>query len=230
MITYYEGTVFNTESKALVNTVNTIGVMGRGIALEFSLRFPDMSEDYKNKCIDKKLLLGKMDYYIDSSDIIIVNFPTKWHFKYPSKIEWIESGLKNFVQTYKEYGISSIAFPKLGCSNGGLKWEQVKPLMEKYLRDIDAHVIICLDQLQYAEGKEGEMVNKYNQTPIGTLSNHVKLTQKQKLGLEIKGKINRFWNLSEIPGIGDKTYRSIFNFFYTLDQNDDSNVQMTLFL
>lgn len=229
MITYYDGTAFNTTAKALVNTVNTVGVMGAGIAMEFALRFPDMLSDYQEKCKNKLLTTGKVDYYKTNTGIIIVNFPTKWHFKYPSKIEWIEAGLRDFVKTYKDHGITSIAFPRLGCANGGLNWLQVQPLMEKYLRDIDAHVYICLDKLPYAEGKEAEMVNKYNQTTINDLSKKIKLTQKQKENLEINGAVKRFWHISEIPGIGDKTYKAIFDLYYNNETTDDSAVQMTLF-
>ena len=97
MIRYYKGTVFNAGAEAIVNTVNCDGVMGAGIALEFGLRYPDMYKDYVIKCKKGDICTGKVDYFKDSSGIIIVNFPTKIHFKYPSKIEWIESGLKAFA-------------------------------------------------------------------------------------------------------------------------------------
>ena len=130
MIKYFNGTIFNVEVDAIVNTVNTVGVMGAGLALEFSLRYPEMYIAYKQKCDNKLLQVGELMYYQEKESLII-NFPTKWHFKYPSKIEWIEKGLKEFVKTYKKYNINTVAFPKLGTLNGGLSWGDVKRLMEK---------------------------------------------------------------------------------------------------
>ena len=163
MITYLKGTVFNTQAKAMVNTVNTKGVMGAGIALEFSLRYPNMFKEYKERCDRAELSIGKMDYHKEG-DMIIVNFPTKRHYRYDSRVEWIEEGLQHFVATYKEYEITSIAFPRLGCANGQLDWTEVKPLMEKYLGDLDIPVYICLDNIKNAEGKEKEMVDCFNKT------------------------------------------------------------------
>ena len=139
MLHYYEGTVFNTNATTIVNTVNCTGVMNAGIALEFSLRYPEMFLDYEEKCKKKQLEVGKVDYYKDKN-ISIINFPTKWHFKYPSQLHWIEWGLQNFVETYKQNNITSVAFPKLGTNNGKLSWTDVKDLMEKYLANLDIDV------------------------------------------------------------------------------------------
>jgi len=225
MIRYYEGTVFNSSADAFVNTINTVGVMGAGIALEFALRYPKMFDDYKLKCESKQLKVGKVDYYQD--EILIVNFPTKWHFKYPSQIEWIEQGLIDFKNTYKNYNFKSIAFPRLGCANGGLHWEMVKPLMEKYLSDLDVEVIICLDQLSYAEGKEKEMVEKFNRTSIDEISQYVRLNSKQKELIALAQPITRFWKLQKIKGLGITTYSKLFNLFY--DSNFEPSEQISLF-
>lgn len=214
MIKYFEGTVFNSGACTLVNAVNTVGVMGAGIALEFRLRYPRMYYDYKKKCEEGKLVVEKVDYFNVDSNIIIVNFPTKVHFKYPSKLIWIEKGLQYFVETYKEHSIKSIAFPKLGASNGGLEWERVKVVMERYLSNLDIEVIICLDEKKNAEGIEGEMLKRLNHIDINDLSNEVKLSKKQ---IEIIAKnlpLNRFWELSKLESIGIKTYENIFKFFY----------------
>ena len=135
MITYLEGTVFNSNAEAVVNTINCVGVMNAGIALEFGLRYPEMLSEYQKKCKNKEIQTGKIYYYI-AKDKTIVNFPTKWHFKYPSKLEWIEEGLRDFVKTYKQYGFKSVAFTKLGTLNGKLDWNDVKQLMEKYLSNL----------------------------------------------------------------------------------------------
>lgn len=213
MINYYEGTVFNIKADAIVNTINTVGVMGAGLALEMSLRYPDMYEDYVMRCNNKEITVGKMNYYINDN-IKIINFPTKKHFKYPSQIEWIEAGLKDFVKTYKSHNITSVAFPKLGTLNGGLNWIEVRNLMEKYLYDLDIMVYICMDEKKEAEGLERLMLNDFNKMSIEELSENIKLNKKQKINIENLKPYRRFFTIVKIEGVGAKTYSEIFKFFY----------------
>lgn len=165
MLKYFEGSVFNVGAQALVNAVNCVGVMGAGIALAFKLRYPAMFEDYKIKCKNEKIITGKVDYYKNEDGTIIVNFPTKYHFKYPSQLIWIEQGLQDFVKTYQKHGITSVAFPKLGTGNGGLNWNEVKALMEKYLMNLDIDVYICLNNKKEAEGNKGK-TNMYKRIAV----------------------------------------------------------------
>ena len=212
MVIINKGTVFNTDAKAIVNTVNCKGVIGAGIALEFQLRYPAMNEDYVHKCEDGIIRVGKVDYY-DGSPVII-NFPTKYDFKYPSKIEWIASGLQDFVNTYAEHNIESVAFPKLGAGRGGLNWDQVKELMLRYLDPLNIRVYICEDTLPDAEGLEKEMIEKLNRTAISILASKIRLNEKQREAIE-KGKpYSRFWHLGRTDSIGAKTYENLFNYFY----------------
>lgn len=230
MINYYEGTVFNINTQAIVNTVNCTGVMGAGIALEFMLRYPDMFEDYEAKCKDKRIVTGKVDYYKHEDGQIIVNFPTKWHFKYPSKLIWIEQGLQDFVRTYQKYEITSIAFPKLGTSNGGLNWNDVKALMEKYLDKLDIDIFICLDNKQEPEGIEKIMLDKFNAVNIEELSKTVRLNVKQKDIIQKKIPYNRFWKIADTESVGIKTYSSIFKHFYNLAGGESEEPsQLSLF-
>lgn len=222
-IIYLEGTVFNADVKcgnlAIVNTVNCLGVMGAGIALEYKLRYPEMFEDYRSKCQEKLITVGRVDYYKDSlNKITIVNFPTKGHFRYPSRMEWIKAGLKDFVETYKKHNIEAVVFPKLGTLNGGLDWDAVKNEMEFYLGKLDIPVYICLDTVPFAQGKEKEMVERYNEMTAEELqSAGIKLNRTQ---LEIinsekkKGELRRFWEISRYEKIGEKAYSQIFNYFY----------------
>lgn len=144
MIIYKKGDLFESDCQTLVNTVNCVGVMGKGIALAFKNKYPEMFLSYKNICNKGLLKPGTLQLYT-KYDKFILNFPTKLDWKNPSKIEYIEEGLKKFVEVYKSKGITSIAFPLLGCSNGGLNWEnQVKPIMEHYLKDIDIRVEIYI--------------------------------------------------------------------------------------
>lgn len=143
-ITYVDYSLFDSDAHVLVNTVNTVGVMGKGIAKEFKNRYPEMFEKYKNICKAGKFKTGDLWLYkIPDSDRRVLNFPTKRHWRGRSKVEYIESGLRKFADTYEGKGITSVSFPMLGSSNGGLDWEtEVKPLMEKYLKDLPIDVRI----------------------------------------------------------------------------------------
>lgn len=144
MITYLKGDIFKSPAQVLVNTVNTVGVMGKGVALEFKKQYPDMFMAYERVCNEKLLDIGTLMLW-KSPEKWILLFPTKKHWRNPSKIEYIEAGLKKFVDTYLEKGITSIAFPRLGCGNGGLKWTEVQPLMEQYLKKLPIPVFIYVD-------------------------------------------------------------------------------------
>jgi O-acetyl-ADP-ribose deacetylase (regulator of RNase III) len=144
MITYLETTLFDSPAQTLVNTVNTAGVMGKGIALVFKRLYPEMYNEYRKLCEENKFGIGML-YIYRTPNKIIVNFPTKKHWRYPSKIEYIEAGLKKFVERYPDYGVSSVSFPQLGCGHGELNWEkQVQPVMERYLKDLPIPVYIHL--------------------------------------------------------------------------------------
>ena len=223
MIKYFEGTVFNTSAKAIVNTVNCDGFMGAGLALEFALRYPNMLKVYEDKCKNKLIKTGLIDYYKDN-DITVINFPTKNSFKFPSNIIWIRQGLQNFKDTYEANNIKSVAFPKLGCSNGGLNWEEVKILMEQYLKDLDIDIYICTDTLKEAQGKELEMLEHINNIPIEELSQIIKLSQKQKDAISRNRPFKRFWMISKIPDIGKASYKNLFTHFY-----NNCSTQMKLF-
>jgi len=141
MLTYKRTGLLEANTQTLVNTVNCVGVMGKGIAKAFKQREPNMFTAYKRICDDKLLEPGKL-WLWRGSEQWVLNFPTKRHWRSPSKIEWVESGLDKFVQTFEAQGVTEIAFPKLGCGNGGLEWEEVKLLMERYLSDLPIPVFI----------------------------------------------------------------------------------------
>ncbi len=144
MITYIIGNLFESPAHVLVNTVNTVGGMGKGIAKDFKTIYPEMFKEYQKLCEEKKLTIGKLWLY-KTPNKWILNFSTKTTWRLPSKIEYIESGLKTFVKSYAEHGITSISFPPLGCGNGELNWEkQVRPLMEKYLNKLPIDIFIYL--------------------------------------------------------------------------------------
>lgn len=136
------GNIFESKCLAIVNTVNCVGVMGKGIALEFKKRYPEMFIDYVKRCKSGKVQTG-IPYVFDNGDgMTIINFPTKDHWRSPSRLSFIVEGLDWFVANYEKYGISSVAFPPLGCGNGGLTWEVVGPIMYQKLRGLPIEVEI----------------------------------------------------------------------------------------
>ena len=136
------GNLFNSNAQTLVNTVNCVGVMGKGVALEFRRRFPEMFEAYRRVCRDRALHPGQILPYRRSQPWIL-NFAVKGHWRNPSRLEWVESCLDRFVKHYRSLNISSVAFPWIGASNGGLPWEPVHDLMRQYLMPLsDIHVEI----------------------------------------------------------------------------------------
>ena len=181
MIIITESNVFNTDADTIVNAINCVGFMGKGLALEFSLRYPKLLVDYKEKCSKKEINIGKL-YYYKEDNILIINFPTKKDYKFPSKLEWIEKGLLEFINTYKKYNIKKVAFPLSGCKNGGLNSNQVIDLIKKHLNNLDIDIYICLDK-KNPEGKEFEMLNMFKNCKIDTLASQVKLTNTQKENL-----------------------------------------------
>ena len=144
MINYVDSYLFQSPAKVLVNPVNTVGVMGKGLALRFKQTYPDMFQAYQQLCENGQFDIGDLMLY-KTPDKWILNFPTKKHWRQKSKLEYIEGGLQKFLSTYLNQGITSISFPMLGCGAGGLDWEtQVKPLMVKYLRDLPLDIYIHL--------------------------------------------------------------------------------------
>lgn len=142
MLIYVEDDIFKTPAKVLVNAVNTVGVMGKGIAKDFKRLYPDMFKKYQRYCEDGLLDVGKLWLYQNCNKGVL-NFPTKKSWRQPSKVEYIESGLKKFVDTYTSHGITSIAFPKIGCGNGELDWDRtVHPLILKYLKALPIDIFI----------------------------------------------------------------------------------------
>lgn len=150
MFEFIEGNIFDSPAQVIVNTVNTVGVMGKGIALEFKKRYPDMFVAYRSVCEKHQLTIGKLMLW-RAPDHWVLMFPTKENWRNPSKLEYIEQGLFKFTSTYAEKNISSIAFPKLGCGNGELDWNNVKPLMEKYLKPLPIDVYIYLGPINSDE-------------------------------------------------------------------------------
>jgi O-acetyl-ADP-ribose deacetylase (regulator of RNase III)/uncharacterized protein YwgA len=140
MIRALIGDLFESRAQTLVNTVNCVGVMGKGVAEQFKQRFPAMFDDYKARCDRKVVCLGEPYLYRDSSGLQIVNFPTKEHWRSPSRLMDIERGLEYLAAHAADWKIASLAMPPLGCGNGGLEWSEVGPLIYRKLHDLPIDV------------------------------------------------------------------------------------------
>lgn len=140
MIEYTTGNLLAAQAEALVNTVNTVGVMGKGIALMFKELFPDNFSEYARACDAGAVQVGHMHVFHRGGFLnprFIINFPTKKHWRHPSKLEWIDEGLRDLRRVIIENEIKSVALPPLGSGNGKLEWSDVKPLIQRHLGDLD---------------------------------------------------------------------------------------------
>ncbi|MEM4711408.1 MAG: macro domain-containing protein, partial [Candidatus Woesearchaeota archaeon] len=145
MITHIKGNILESNAQALVNPVNTVGVMGKGIALRFKKAFPENFKAYVKACKNKEIDIGKLFVFKENTikgEKIIINFPTKKDWRKPSEYEYIEKGLDNLIRIIKEHNIKSIAIPPLGCGQGGLLWAKVKKMIDEKLSSLDIDVYV----------------------------------------------------------------------------------------
>ena len=163
MITYVICDLFTSPARTLVNTVNTVGVMGKGIAKDFKTIYPEMFAKYQQLCEKGLFDIGQLWLYRTPHKWVL-NFPTKRHWRSPSHPDYIEAGLAKFANTYHVYGITDVSFPMLGCGNGELDWQsQVRPLMEHYLSKlpIDVHIHLQDQQDTWPEHRNLREIKKW---------------------------------------------------------------------
>ena len=147
MVKYILGDLFKSEAEVYTCTVNTVGVMGCGIAFEFKRRYPNNYLDYRSYCKSGRLQTGNIfvtETRKRHGPRWIVNFPTKRHWRNPSELDWIRDGLWSLRKWLDDYRVESIALPKLGCSNGGLDWYDVRDLIESILGPIETDCLVYL--------------------------------------------------------------------------------------
>ncbi|MEX0980672.1 MAG: macro domain-containing protein [Bacteroidales bacterium] len=220
-IKYIHGNIFNTKCQTVVNTVNCVGVMGKGIAQVYKLRYPNMFLEYKELCKRKLIKPGILWLYNKQANAPwILNFPTKFHWKYPSKIEWVRDGLIKFVNTFESKGITSVAFPLLGTQNGGLDTEEVKELMSRHLADLNINIEIYL----FDPDANDDLFERFKTKWLSLDSNSI----KEETGIQPQyarkiseiiemGEINSMIALANNKGIGGKTLEKAFQ--YVLNSN-----------
>ena len=208
-----KGNIFTTKAQTIVNTVNCVGVMGAGIALEFRLREPEMYRRYVEICKAGKLSPGILWLY-KSAQRQVLNFPTKKDWKHPSQPNYLEKGLKKFVDTYKEKGISSIAFPMLGADKGGLPIELSRSIMKSYLsplKDID------IELYEYDPNAKDDLFDEVRGFVLSdSLPSLSKVTGISLARLTTivdamaNGNVCQISQLGALPGIGPSTLEKLF--------------------
>ena len=146
MIEEVRGNLLAADADTLVNAVNTVGVMGKGIALQFKRAYPEMFNAYVDACNAGEVKIGKMHVWSTGSPTgprFIINFPTKRHWRSPSRIEYVDDGLQDLVKVVRDRKIQSVAIPPLGAGNGGLNWAQVRPrIIAAFERMPDIRVLL----------------------------------------------------------------------------------------
>jgi len=210
-IEFTQGNLLDADAEALVNTVNTVGVMGKGVALMFKEAFPDNFKAYASAARAKELEVGKM--FVTRRDAFlgpkwIVNFPTKAHWRYPSRMQWVDAGLDDLKAVIARHGIRSIALPPLGAGNGGLDWDDVRNLMVEKLKDLrEVRIVIFEPTRQYqnvakrsgvekltpARAALADLVRRYS-----VLGIECSLLEVQKLGYFLE----RFTSKLALPSFG----------------------------
>ncbi len=204
MITFTQGNLLEARAEALVNTVNTVGVMGKGIALMFKERFDENFRRYAAACKAKEVQTGKMfvtQVHELDGPRWIVNFPTKQHWRAPSRMEWVIDGLQDLRRFLIEQEVKSIAIPPLGAGNGGLEWAEVREQIERALGDLDIDILVFEPTKQYqnvakragvealtpARALIAELVRRY-----WVLGMECSLLEIQKLAWFLERAIERF--------------------------------------
>jgi O-acetyl-ADP-ribose deacetylase (regulator of RNase III)/uncharacterized protein YwgA len=207
------GDIFESECSTIVNTVNCVGVMGKGIALEFKKRYPEMYLDYVKKCNAGTVKTGEPYIYENEDGSQILNFPTKDHWRSPSRLSYVLEGLEWFVRNYEKYHIESIAFPPLGCGNGGLTWDVVGPIMYQKLSKLPIKIEMYAPfGTSRSEITEEFLMKNANETDIQGKANS-KINPKWYLILETVRQLNsRTYSLK----VGRTIYQKIC---YVLTRN-----------
>jgi O-acetyl-ADP-ribose deacetylase (regulator of RNase III) len=219
-ISIVHGNIFNTKLQTVVNTVNCVGVMGKGIALLFKLRYPHMFDLYTDHCKKGSISIGKLWIYKGEKDAPwVLNFPTKFHWKYPSKMEYLEKGLEKFCETYKEQGVTSIAFPLLGAFNGGLDKDEVLMVMTSYLSKCD----IPIEIYEYDPDAPDDLFEKFclnwKALSLQKIKEHTSISKDKIATISTtieSGKVRSMIGLINERGIGLKTMDKCFRFVLNL--------------
>mgnify|MGYP000021292665 CR=1 FL=1 len=213
MIKYLNCDCINSKCSALINQINLSGNMDFQEGLEFSTRFPKMYADYLLRYKEKRLALYE-SYLFTEGNQKIINMACYESYAFPTNLEVIEKSLKYFVKHYKEFDITEVAFPLLGCDEEGLRMVSVLPMIEKYLKPLPIECYICFD-IEGASNLELQMLEAYQSIDLTDLKKYAGLDDIQVASLEDNRKnVLRFEDIYHIQGIDAKTYRKIYEYYY----------------
>ena len=214
MIIEKTGNIFTTQCQTIVNTINCVGVMGAGIAYEFRLREPEMFEKYQLLCAQKQIDIGVLWIYRTSKQNIL-NFPTKYNWKFPSKKEYLHKGLQKFLDTYKQKNITSIAFPLLGADKGGIDSKESLSIMTHYLSQCDIPVEIWHFNPMAQDDLYQSFKFIFQEIDDVTIKTDTKIridiVKKIRTALD-DSTINSLSGLLRVKGVGDKTLEKLFDY------------------
>jgi O-acetyl-ADP-ribose deacetylase (regulator of RNase III) len=222
-----KGNIFTSQCQTLVNTINCVGVMGAGIALECRLRYPEMYDKYVDLCAQKKINIGLL-WIHRTSDRWVLNFPTKKHWKNPSKFEYLHLGLEKFLETYREQGVNSIAFPLLGADKGGIAQETSLDIMTTYLGKADIEIEIY----KYDANAKDDLYEKAKEWLLSQDIERILETTNLRRNYVAKvvdamqsPDIVQLNQLARVNGIGIKTLEAVFRLARSsLDKNPNGEL------
>ena len=219
-----QGNIFTSECQTLVNTVNCVGVMGAGIALECRLRYPVMHDKYVRLCDENRINIGMLWIY-KTPERWILNFPTKRHWRYPSKADYLHAGLEKFVTTFAQKEIQSIAFPLLGADKGGIPQEDSLKIMTGYLESVDLNIEIY----RYDSRAKDDLYEKTKEWLLSQDIDRVSKATGLRKDYVVKvmnaiqsPSIVQLNQLARVDGIGIKTLEGIFNLARGSFVNDET--------
>ena len=215
-----KGNIFTSKAQVIVNTVNCVGVMGAGLALECRLRYPDMFERYVKICDEGLLEPGKLWLYKDNTPWIL-NLPTKKHWRYPSKESYLRDGLQKFCDTYKSREIESIAFPLLGADKGGLDKSVSRSILIEYLSDLDIDIEIYEYDPRVSDSLYLELEEWFLSTELVDISMLTGIKMNYLLLIKEAMSSNMVFQIgqiSSIRGIGISTVEKLIS--YKLNVNE----------
>jgi len=227
----YGSILDQSNAQAKVITVNCEGHMGAGIALDAKFRWPEMFHEYNHLCINGGLEPGKL-FLWPETDPTIICFPTKASWKHPSRIEFIEDGLKTLSSQLKDFEIETIALPHLGCSHGGLEWSEVEPLIRKNLEteNLDIEVELWEFDPNFQDEKLVDLFDKLNNQSDEEVSKQLNITKNVVTSLRnalMSSRIHNLQGLHNMPGIGEQSLKKIYDF---LLNPETETIQERLFL
>lgn len=222
------GSIFTSDAQVLVNTVNCAGVMGAGLALEMRYRYPEMYRRYVERCEANLVKIGSLDLETSTTPWVL-NFPTKKHWRFPSRPEYLKSGLATFRESWQSLGIRSIAFPLLGASHGGLDPEVSRSLMVEALQDLPLTIEIWTYDSDMVDDLVPSLRAHFSASSDRDLAKEIGLTVPATARLrDALGHVSQANQLTGFKGLGEVTLERIFQYAMSMRHLGPPSVQTEL--